>query len=314
MQIKQSFEHKLIQKAIKRYQYNKLVDRNVLNEEFYDDYLFFSAPKELKKPPSRIFTVFSGTPNCNHITAKKMLFQGDNECWKYFGRTAQFWSFQYIDTKATTFIDHISFDLGYALYVERYDLVKLLLEKLNSDMDGDGYKSDSAYIKQQVYPSTYLTHFIVEKLGLSNSAFDKVLHYGSGLGIYERIVNAWESAFRDIEDEYWNSLCEYHLNGIGVTGTKRKDEEFLDFGLIPMELINLFKARRKLGLDVPEIKHELFATPMAVFPKIPTGYNPQLDVKFQLVERTKRDIKRYTYEDIAKQLEQEYGENIELFF
>ncbi|MCL2200348.1 MAG: hypothetical protein FWB75_00150 [Oscillospiraceae bacterium] len=314
MQIKKSFEHKLIQKAIKRYKYDETIDQCAASEAFYESYSYLTQGKHLKENTPVLYVVLAGTPNCSHIAAKNLLFQGDNECWKYFGRTAQFWSFQYIDTKATTFIDHISFDLSYALYVEREDLISVILEKLNSDMDGDEYKSDSAYIKQQVYPSTYLTHFIVEKLGISNSAFDKVLQFGSGLGIYERVVSEWDSAFRNIEAGYWNSLCEYHLNGIGVTGTKRKDEEFLDFGLIPMELINLFRVRQKLGLDVPEIKHELFTTPMAVFPKIPTGYNPQLDVKFQLVERTKRDIKRYTYEDIAKQLGQEYGENTKIFF
>ena len=36
--------------------------------------------------------------------------------------------------------------------------------------------------------------------------------------------------------------------------------------------------RKYLGLDVPQIKNELFSTNMAKSPKIPTGYNEDLDV------------------------------------
>ena len=314
MQINKSFEHKLIQKAIKHYKYGEAIDQDAASSEFFRGYSYLTYGKHLKENAPILYVALNGTPNCNHIAAKNLLFQGNDECWKFFERTAQFWCLPYSITKATVFIDLITFSMSYALYVESADLVNMMLSKLNADLDGDGYRNDSAYIKQQVHPSTYLTHFVIEKLGFPNSALEKVLKYGKGMGIYERIVTDWDTPFSDIEDEYWDSLCERHLNGISVTGTKWQDEEFCSFGLIPMELINLFKARQKLGLDVPEIKHELFATPMAVYPVIPTGYNPQLDVKFQLVERTKKDIKRYTYEEIIEQLRLEHGENVELFY
>lgn len=84
---------------------------------------------------------------------------------------------------------------------------------------------------------------LIEKLGIPNPVKEKVMQYGNGLGIYGKIVAMWDSNFDEIEDEYWDSLCEYHLNGIGVTGTKWINEEFLYFGLVPMELINLYKSR-----------------------------------------------------------------------
>ena len=229
-------------------------------------------------------------------------------------RTIQFQSSVYSCTKATVFIDEISPMLNYALYVERVDLLALLLAKIDTELNKTENMQNREFRKQPVYPSTFLTHLLIDKLKISTSFIEEILQYGKGFGIYERIATEWDNNFCDIEDGYWNSLCEYHLNGIGVTGSKWKDEEFLWFGLIPMELINIFKVRQKLGLDVPVIKHELFATPMAVYPKIPTGYSPELDVKFQLIERTKKDIQRYTYEDIINQLKHEHGVDAALFY
>jgi len=310
VQVKQ-YNHKLIQKALRRYKYNDDINQEETNEDFLHRYSFFT--KRRKKNLNDLYIVLGGTPNCNHIAAKNLLFQGNDECWKFFERTALFWAYEYTGG-SFPFIDPVASLLNYALYVERIDLIELLLTKIVDDLKRDEYKNNKEYIKQKVYPSTYLTHFLIEKLGIANPVKDKVMQYGDGLGIYERIVAEWDTQFNEIEDEYWNSLCEYHLNGIGVSGTKWKNEEFLYFGLVPMELINLFKVRQKLGLDVPVIKHELFSTPMATYPTIPTGYSSDLDVKFQLVERTMEDAKIYTFEEIAEQLKKEHGENADLFY
>ncbi|MFP3917109.1 hypothetical protein U5N28_04795 [Lysinibacillus telephonicus] len=312
MQVNQ-YSHKLIQKAIRRYKYNDYINQDETNEDFLHRYAFFTKGKKIKNNLSNLYIVLNGTPNCNHIAAKNLLFQGNDDCWKFFERTAQFFAYSYTGG-SFPFIDPIAPLLNYALYVERIDLIELLLEKAADDLERDEYKNNKEYIKQKVYPSTYLIHFLIEKLGIPNPVKDKVMQYGDGLGIYERIVADWDNHFNDIEEEYWDSLCEYHLNGIGVTGTKWKDEEFIYFGLVPMELINLFKVRQKLGLSVPVIKHELFSTPMAKYPTIPTGYNSDLDVKFQLVERTKKEAKIYTFEEIVEQLKKEHGEDAELFY
>jgi len=312
VQVKQ-YNHKLIQKALRRYKYSNDINREKANEDFFYRYSFFTKEKKIKKNLNNLYIILEGAPDCNHIAAKKLLFQGNDECWKFFERTAHFFAYGYAGG-SFPFIDPIGPLLNYALYVERIDLIELLFTKAAADLERDEYKNNKEYIKQRVYPSTYLIHFLIEKLGIPNPVKDKVMQYGDGLGIYERIVAEWDHPFNEIDEEYWNSLCEYHLNGIGVTGTKWKDEEFLIFGLVPMELINLFKVRQKLGLDIPVIKHELFSTPMAVYPTIPTDYNSDLDVKIQLVERTRKDAKIYTFEEIVEQLKEEHGENVDIFY
>lgn len=81
-----------------------------------------------------------------------------------------------------------------------------------------------------------------------------------------------------------------------------------------MELINIIKVRKKLNLDIPKINHELFQTPMAKEPKIPTGYQEEKDVKFQLVKRTIETKAKWTYDEIIAQLKCEFNESVDLFF
>ena len=69
-----------------------------------------------------------------------------------------------------------------------------------------------------------------------------------------------------------------------------------------------------MGLDVPEITHELFQTPMAKQPQIPTGYNQELDVRFQMIDRTVKTKKKHTYQQIVEILKDEHGENANLFY
>ena len=313
MQISQQFKHSLIKKAIKLYQYDDIVNQCDASIEFYENYNYLTKGKHLKTNASFLHVALSEAPSCHQIPARNLMFQGNEECWKYFDRSAQYLAFSY-EGGSLPFIDPIAPALNFALYMERTDLIQLLLAKATSDLSKDEYKNNKDYINQKVYPSTYLIHILIENYGISNPVKEKIFQYGDGLGVYEQIVSDWNSNFKEIECDYWNSLCEYHLNGIGVTGTKRSDEEFLEFGLIPMELINIFKVRQKLGLDVPMIKHELFATRMAAPPQIPTGYNPELDVKFQLIERTKKDVRRYTYDDVVELLQQEHGKEIEVFY
>jgi len=92
-----------------------------------------------------------------------------------------------------------------------------------------------------------------------------------------------------------------------------KTEEFLASGLVPMELINVIKVRKKLGLDIPVIKHKLFQTPMAKEPHIPTGYKDDLDVKYQLVKKTVDAKRKFTTEEIVSEIKSEFGTDVNLF-
>lgn len=306
------YQHKLIKNAIKHYNYTDEIQFDVESIEFYNRYEF-SQNNYLKNKYDfkNFWGVLGRAPRMDHIAAKNHLFQENSDCWKYFERTALFWTMAHINSP---FIDNIKNEFEYALYVGRNDLLELLINKSINYLSQDEYKTNKEYIKQKVYPSTQLVHFLVGKWLGYNPVKDIVLKYGNGYGIYQRIIDDWDNNFNDIEDEYWDSLCEYHLKGISVTGSKREDEEFIGCGLVPMELINIFQVRKKLGFDVPEIKHELFQTPMAVFPKFPTGYNQELDVKFQLVNRTVMTKKKYSYDEIEKILKEDWGVAAELFY
>ncbi|TVY02058.1 hypothetical protein [Cohnella terricola] len=306
-----SYSHRLIQKAIKRYEYDEGIDHDKGREEFYNTYLFRTEGKKIKTHINYLCGMLGDGPEGNHIAAKNLLFQGNDNCWKYFERTALFWAFSHLNDP---FIDHIAPQLNYALFVEREDILALLLEKSVQYLAREEYVSDKEYTDQEIYSSTYLIHFLIEKWGMDNPVKEKVMQYGKGLGIYQRIVDEWDNSFQEIEQDYWDRLCEHHLNGLSLTGSTREKEEFIYYGLVPMELLNVFKVRKKLGLDVPEIKHELFHTPMAKYPKLPTGYNEELDVRFQLIERTIKEKKRFTIEEIISQLKDEYGEGSDIFY
>jgi hypothetical protein len=81
-----------------------------------------------------------------------------------------------------------------------------------------------------------------------------------------------------------------------------------------MELLNIFIVRKRLGLDIPVIDHELFKTPMAKYPPDQTGYSPELDAKFQLAYRTVQQQKKFSYEEIVAMIKQEFGEGASIFY
>ncbi|MCL1983020.1 MAG: hypothetical protein FWG53_08055 [Clostridiales bacterium] len=190
------------------------------------------------------------------------------------------------------------------------------------EKDRDEYKNaDSATINMIkeafVYPSTYLANFLLEKIGFRNPSTEELAHYGTGdqgPGVYKQLIEKWNDSYAEVEDCYWDELCEYHLNRIAVAGHGWEKEELCYYDLIPMELMNVFKVREKLGLDAPVIKHELFNTIMATPPVVPTGYNADLDVKLQMVEWTIKHEKVYTQAEIVQQLAEEHGEGADLFF
>lgn len=302
---------KKIEKAIKLYKYNQLLDIEDGESFFIDEYNFFARDENLKKYINTVWITLSGLPHCTHIKAKKLLFQGNDECWKYFERTVVFWTYGHNNDE---WIDHLKGSFEYALYVERKDLVDKLINISLSYLTDERNLSNKEFKTQCVYASTQLVHFLIEKWLGHNSVKELILKYGNGYGIYQKIIDYWDD-FSKIENGYWDELCEYHLNGIGLQrGEKRENEEFLDSGLIPMELINLIKVRKKLGLDVPEIKNELFDTNMAKEPRIPTGYNEQLDVKFRLIELTVKNKRRYTFEEVVEYIRQENGSGVEIFW
>ncbi|WP_062058238.1 hypothetical protein [Aquimarina longa] len=297
----------LINKAIKHYEYNNEVES--CNNDFIRKYGNFTDKDTLKNYSDIIYKVLNGIPNCTHIKAKNLLFQGDDDCWKYFERTAMFWVYGHSNDE---WIDHLKDAYEYALYVEREDLIKKLFNKSLHYLSDKNNLSNKDFEKQKVYPSSQLVQFLIEKWLGENPVKDLILKYGDGYGIYQKIIDNWDDLSK-IELSYWDELCDYHLNAIGLqSGEKWENEEFLASGLIPMELINIFKIRNKLGLDIPNITHELFSTPMAKYPKIPTGYNENLDIKFQLIDRTVKTKKKYTLQEIEDYIKSQNKGEIEI--
>lgn len=284
-----------ISQAVKHYCYDQ--DYSSSDERFLHRYNNFSDKETLRDSSYIVYGVLSGIPNSTHIKAKSLLFQGDNECWKYFERTAVFWTYGHLRDK---WIDHLKGAYEYALYIERRDLVDRLIDISLCYLTDDSNLSNNEFKRQRVYPSTQLVHFLIEKWLGYNPAKELILKYGDGYGIYQKIIDNWED-FSKIEGEYWDELCEYHLNRIGLQqGEKWKNEEFLDSGLVPMELINLIKVRQKLGLDIPVINNPLFDTNMARMPIIPTGYNEKNDIIFVLVDLTVKTQRKYTIQEVEE--------------
>lgn len=302
---------KKIEKAIKFYEYGNDISVAVCDDDFKRSYKNFTDKDTLKNWSHTVYCMLSGIPYCTHIKAKNLLFQGNNECWKYFERTAVFWTYGHSNDE---WIDHLKGVFEYALYVERKDLVDRLIDISLSYLTDERNLSNKEFKTQRVYPSTQLVHFLIEKWIGHNPAKELILRYGNGYGIYQKMIDNWDD-FSKIENSYWDELCEYHLNGIGLQrGEKWENEEFLDSELIPMELINLIKVRKKLGLDIPLISNELFNNNMAKEPVIPTGYNEQLDVKFQLVDLTVKNKRRYTFEEVADYIKKENGNSVEIIW
>ena len=229
-----------INRAIKHYNYGE--DTSSYDDRFMQRYNHFTDKDTLKNWSHTIYGMLSGLPNSTHIKAKKLLFQGSDECWEYFERTAVFWTYGHLNDK---WIDHLKGAYEYALYVERTDLIRILFEKSLSYLLDEGNLSNKYFINQKVYPSTLLLHFLLEKWTGNSQVKDLVLMYGDGYGIYQPLIDNWND-FSNIKSDYWDELCMYHLDGIGLQrGEKWENEEFLSSGLIPMELINLIKVRKK---------------------------------------------------------------------
>lgn len=284
-----------INRAIKHYNYGE--DTSLYDDRFMQRYNHFTDKDTLKNWSHTIYGVLSGLPNSTHIKAKKLLFQGSDECWEYFERTAVFWTYGHLNDK---WIDHLKGAYEYALYVERTDLIRNLFEKSLSYLLDEGNLSNKDFINQKVYPSTLLLHFLLEKWTGNSQVKDLVLKYGDGYGIYQPLIDNWND-FSNIKSDYWDELCMYHLDGIGLQrGEKWENEEFLSSGLIPMELINLIKVRKKIGMDIPIINNALFDSNMAKTPIIPTGYNEHYDMKFTLVDLTVKTKRKYTLQEVEE--------------
>ncbi len=285
-----------INRAIKHYNYGE-EDTSLYDDRFMQRYNHFTDKDTLKNWSHTIYGVLSGLPNSTHIKAKKLLFQGSDECWEYFERTAVFWTYGHLNDK---WIDHLKGAYEYALYVERTDLIRNLFEKSLSYLLDEGNLSNKDFINQKVYPSTLLLHFLLEKWTGNSQVKDLVLKYGDGYGIYQPLIDNWND-FSNIKSDYWDELCMYHLDGIGLQrGEKWENEEFLSSGLIPMELINLIKVRKKIGMDIPIINNALFDSNMAKTPIIPTGYNEHYDMKFTLVDLTVKTKRKYTLQEVEE--------------
>jgi len=298
---------KLIAKSIKHYRYNKSLESDDSIHRFISRYNIFTKKETLRERPYVVYGVLGGLPYITHIKAKNLLFQGYSDCWKYFERTAVFNAY----SCDNDYFDLQMFGYEYALYVERDDLLKMLIQKMLKCVHKDEYKINKYYIKQSVYPSVKFIHFLIDKWLGDNPIKEIILNYGKeGYDRYQPIVDNWNK-LSIIETSYWDELCLHHLNNIGLRSGD-KYEEFLNVGLIPMEIINLIKVRKKLGLDIPIINNELFETNMAKFPVIPTGYNESHDVIFQMVKLTVETQRKYSIEEVIEMLHNKYGDEVEL--
>ncbi|WP_452219944.1 hypothetical protein, partial [Lacinutrix salivirga] len=95
---------KLINKAINHYNYESEINGETCKQDFIRKYKNFTDKDTLKNYTHIIFSVLNGNPNCTHIRAKNLLFQGNKDCWKYFERTAVFWTYGHNKDK---WIDHL---------------------------------------------------------------------------------------------------------------------------------------------------------------------------------------------------------------
>lgn len=291
----------LIDKVVKYYRYNESIDYDNI-EDFLIAYQTFTDKKTLKNNPEIIWGVLKCVPNSTHIAAKNKLFKNDNECWMFFERTALFLVKSLINDP---WIDHSKAILEYCLYMERFDLIKEVFAKIKGFIEKNIYNPE--YISQKIYPSTCLVYFLIEQYLDINPLKNSILDSKNNFGIYDELINNWNN-ISNIKPQYWNELCDYHLERLGMSNSeKRETEEFLFSGLVPMELINIIKTRKKNKLDIPNFCHELFKCPMAQEPLIPSGYNDELDIKYQVVKQTIETQKKIIYEDVKYQIENKYG-------
>jgi hypothetical protein len=303
------YKNKLINKAIKLYKYDEIIDFEKENQNFYDGYSFsFNNYKKNKYNFDNFWNVLKGsrTNYSHHLVAKNLLYQENPDCWKYFERTSLFW----VKSNINDFLyNNLKSVLEYSIYVERSDFVEILLEKFTSYFNNNG--SDIEFKNQKIYPSTSLLFFLIEKwLGI-DFFLDKNFNYD--YGIYKQLIDNWNN-ISNLNSKYWDSLCEYHLTHMGLSsGDDYIEEEFLGVGLVPMEIINIIKVREGLKLPIPSIAHELFQTPMSKFPVLPSGYDEELDVKYQLVKLTVENKTKYSYSEVIERLQKIYGSNVKFF-
>lgn len=239
------YQHPLIKKAIEHYKYNEPPDLKKATEEFLEGYQFdYKNYKKNKYNFDTFIGTLYGLPESTHSAAKKMLWQGNNQCWKYFERTALFWTLSNINDE---WLDHLKDAYEYALYAERNDLLELLILKTLDYLALDEYQTSKEHKKQPVYPSTYLAHFLAGKWLGNNPALEQVLQFGKGYGIYQPLIDNWGD-YSKLGVDYWNELCEYHLDQISLTKPDKRDyEEFIGVGLVPMELITCLRSGKNSG-------------------------------------------------------------------
>ncbi|PST83726.1 hypothetical protein C7T94_14500 [Pedobacter yulinensis] len=297
------YKNALINKAIKLYGYGEPVDPVEAQEEFFRGYA--RSHKDYKKNKydfARFYNQLDGLPESAEVPAKNLLFQEDPAAWLYFERAAVFFFYGRVRPE---FLDDFKDILEYTLYVERDDLLQQTMARLTSLAGSADYRSDAEFRSQPVYPSVILACFLADKWLGKEGTSEEIYGYGAGLGIYQPIADHWDD-LSELGQDYWSDLCEYHLKGLSLTkADKREYEEFLECGLVPMELVNLIKVRKKLGLDVPSIDHELMHTPMASIPVLPTGYSEKKDLIFRAVQHTAETKELTTREELLQRLSEE---------
>ena len=315
------YTNKYVKRALTLYSYvyDDSIDIYAENEKFYQNYLrrvkYFGTKKN--QTPFKFFYVeLLGFYNIDHVAAKRLMFQGHPElAGKYFSRTA-FWGLMgKKNSIPAEYIDPYTDYLNYAFFVEDKDTIQLAIDMLINEWKKEDAQSKE-YKTQWIYPKTYFLHFLIEKWLGENPILPRLFKefsYKGGYGIYQAIIDHWND-LSVLPNTYWNELCDYHLNGLSLYGSEKwEKEEFLLEGIIPMELLNLIKVRKKLELDIPQITHELFSLPTSQFPVIPTGYNPDTDVLFQLIHQTAITKHPYTIEEIIDLLKEKYGEELNYF-
>jgi len=278
------------------------------DDEFLEDYRFFSEKKKISKNPDLVFATLEGSPNCTHIAAKKLLFQENENCWKYFGRASCFLSYgAFIDG----FFDHTKSAFEYGLYSDQKEIVLYLIDKMLMGLKT--LENSDFYKNQEIYPSTFLVHFLIEKWLGENPIFDRIKQLGFKPGVYQPVVENWPN-LEEIDNGYWGELVDYHLGRVLEKDDDKASYEFELSGLVPMELINIILVNESIDLNDLFFNHELFESKMAAIPRVGELYRKELDVKFMLVLKTYEDKIQYSVEEIVDYLYIKYGSNSKLFY
>ena len=114
------------------------------------------------------------------------------------------------------------------------------------------------------FPFEYFALFLLAQARNDTELIKKLKK--KDFGIYKDIVKEWE---KDITEEQINKICDYHVSQFNKWRRYDSEIEFewAPYTFFPVEVLALFKVRQKLGLNCPEVSHELLDLPANISDK-----------------------------------------------